>query len=141
MIRNGTPPESAGTESSSRSRALLLVEDEPELRQLVAQVLTVAGYRVTEAADGPEGLARFEGSGPFDLALVDLMLPGFSGVELCRRIKKARPAQPILICSAILSVEHEDDLRRLGIEDFVSKPFLPFDLIQRVGEAVGASSS
>ena len=69
---------------------LLLVEDEDRLRGLVAQFLRGEGFRVVEAADGPQGVERFRDSGPFDLALVDLNLPIFSGVEVCRRIKRNR---------------------------------------------------
>lgn len=69
---------------------LLLVEDESRLRNLVAQVLKCEGYGVVEAADGREGVDRFHDSGPFDLLLVDLNLPVFSGVEVCRQVPGPR---------------------------------------------------
>ena len=65
----------------TRRGTLLLVEDEHILRGLVAQFLRHEGFQVVEAGDGTEGVERFADSGPFDLALVDLNLPDFSGVD------------------------------------------------------------
>jgi DNA-binding response OmpR family regulator len=115
-----------------RSGSLLLVEDEAVLRGLVAQFLRGARFQVVEAADGPEGVARFVEDGPFDLALVDLNLPGFSGVEVCRRIKRHRPEQAILVCSAAIVEEHEAALWELGIDQFLTKPYHPEDLLARI---------
>ena len=78
---------------------LLLVEDEEGLRELVAQFLRRARYRVIEAEDGEKAIDRYNDSGPFDIALVDLNLPRFSGVEVCRRIRDSNPSQSIIICS------------------------------------------
>ena len=63
-------------------------------RTLVAHFLRNEGYQVVEAGDGPEGVLRFAESGPFDLVLLDLNLPVFSGVEVCRRIRCIRASQP-----------------------------------------------
>lgn len=112
--------------------ALLLVEDEYRLRSLVAQVLQSEGYEVVEAADGPEGVARFADSGPFDLALVDLNLPGFSGVEVCRQIRARDPEQRIMICSAAILDEHERDLAQLGIDHFLTKPYRAEELLTHI---------
>ncbi len=83
----------------SGSGALLLVEDEERLRGLIAQFLRGEGFHVVEADDGPPGVARFADSGPFDLVLVDLNLPTYSGVEVCRRIKGHDPAQRLMVCT------------------------------------------
>ena len=115
-----------------RRGSLLLVEDEHLLRGLVAQFLRGADYGVVEAADGAEGVARFADAGPFDLALVDLNLPVFSGVEVCRRIRRLRPAQPILICSAAILDDHADALLALGIDHFLTKPYHPEDLLEHI---------
>lgn len=112
---------------------LLLVEDEHVLRGLVSQFLQGEGFRVVEAGDGPLGVARFEDSGPFDLALVDLNLPGFSGVEVCRRIKRRRADQRILICSAAIVDEYESALLELGIDHFLTKPYHPEMLLAHIG--------
>lgn len=120
-----------------RQHSLLLVEDEDGLRHLVAQFLQAAGYRVVEAPDGPTAVDRFSDSGPFDLALVDLNLPGFSGVEVCRRIRQAEPAQPILICSAAILPDFEGALNELRIEHYLTKPFHPDVLLAHITHRLG----
>lgn len=115
-----------------RRGRLLLVEDEGNLRKLVAEFLRGAEFAVVEAADGPEGVARFADSGPFDLALVDLQLPGFNGVEVCRQIRGTRPNQPVMICSAAIVGDNETALRDLGIDQFLTKPYHPEDLLARI---------
>lgn len=117
-----------------RQGTLLLVEDEHILRGLVAQFLRGEGFQVTEAADGPEGVARFSDSGPFDLILVDLNLPVFSGVEVCRRIRHRRPDQRMMICSAAILADHEQDLGALGIDHFLTKPYHPEDLLMHIAQ-------
>ena len=116
----------------ARQHRLLLVEDEAVLRGLVAQFLRSAGFEVVEACDGPDGVDRFDGDGPFDLALVDLNLPGFSGVEVCRRIRLARPGQKILVCSAAVTQEFEQSLGAIGVQNFLTKPYHPEALLAHV---------
>jgi DNA-binding response OmpR family regulator len=116
---------------------LLLIEDEHLLRSLVAQFLRVEGYDVVEAGDGLEGVTRFADSGPFDLVLVDLNLPVFSGVEVCRRIKRARPEQRLMVCSAAIVGDHERALGALGVDHYLTKPYHPDDLIAHIHEEVG----
>jgi DNA-binding response OmpR family regulator len=117
---------------------LLLVEDEHRLRSLVAQFLRDVGYHVVEAGDGAEGVSRFGDSGPFDLLLVDLNLPVYSGVEVCRRIKRVRPDQPIMICSAAIVGEHEAALAALGVCHYLTKPYHPEDLIAHINDELGS---
>lgn len=111
---------------------LLLVEDETLLRGLVAQFLRTAAFQVVEACDGPDGVSRFAGEGPFDLALVDLNLPGFSGVEVCRRLLQRRPDQKILICSATVTSDYETALRGMGVAHFLTKPYHPEALLSHI---------
>ncbi len=111
---------------------LLLVEDEHLLRNLVAQFLRGEGFAVTEAADGAEGIARFTDSGPFDLLLVDLNLPVFSGVEVCRQIRSQKPDQRVMICSAAIVGDHERDLAAMGIGHYLTKPYHPEDLLTHI---------
>src|SRR5437868_5227935 len=117
-----------------RLRTLLLVEDEHILRSLVAQFLRGAGYRVVEAQNGQEGVARFVAEGPFDLALVDLNLPDFSGVEVCRRIRRERSEQPIIICSAAVVPESEAALMALGVDHYLTKPYHPEALLRHIDD-------
>jgi DNA-binding response OmpR family regulator len=124
-----------------RRGSLLLVEDEEVLRGLVAQFLRGVGFWLVEAGDGPEGVTRFLDSGPFDLALVDLNLPGFTGVEVCRRIRGARPDQPIIICSAAILPEHEAALLDLGIAHFLTKPYHPEALVAHITDELGQKAT
>lgn len=119
-----------------RLGTLLLVEDEHVLRGLVSQFLRGNSYRVVEAADGPEGVAEFSASGPFDLAILDLNLPGFSGVEVCRKIRQARPDQDVLICSASIGREAEDALKAMGVDHFLTKPYHPEVLLSHVARVL-----
>lgn len=115
---------------------LLLVEDEDRLRQLVAQFLRSEGFRVVEACDGGDGVERFHASGPFDLVLVDLNLPVFSGVEVCRRIKRHAPQQKVIVCSAAIMPAHEIALIDLGVDHFLTKPYHPELLIDHIGREI-----
>ncbi len=119
--------------------SLLLVEDEHVLRRLVAQFLRGEGYGVVEAGDGAEGVDRFTDSGPFDLVLLDLNLPVFSGVEVCRRIKRSNPAQRLMICSAAILDDHETALHDLGVGHYLTKPYRPDDLIAHIDQEIGGS--
>ena len=116
---------------------LLLVEDEDRLRKLVAQFLRTEGFDVTEAGDGGEGIERFVDSGPFDLVLLDLNLPVFSGVEVCRRIKRRNPEQRVMICSAAIMPDHEESLVRLGVKHYLTKPYHPDDLMVHIAREIG----
>ncbi len=115
-----------------RSGRLLLVEDEHLLRSLVAQFLHDEGFDVIEAADGREAIALFARLGPFDLVLLDLNLPHVKGVDVCRLIKSRHPSQPFVICSATLLDSHLFELRGLNVDQFLSKPYHPHDLLLRV---------
>jgi DNA-binding response OmpR family regulator len=122
---------------ANRLGKLLLVEDEHRLRNLVAQFLRNQGYQVVEAGDGPEGVQRFAESGPFDLVLLDLNLPVFSGVEVCRRIRRIRACQPVMVCSAAIMDEHERALSALGVDHYLSKPYHPEQLIAHIAAELG----
>ena len=111
---------------------VLLVEDEDALRGLVAEFLRGAFYHVIEASDGPEGVERFGNSGPIDLAILDLNLPGYSGVEVCRRIRAVVPEQNVLICSAAIMPDAERALRDMGVGDHLMKPYHPDVLLAYV---------
>ena len=112
-----------------RRGTILIVEDEPVLRMLVAQFLRNEGYLVQEAEDGGEGVRQYLDEGPFDLLLVDLKMPVLSGVEVCRRVKQARPEQPIMVCSAAISRDQADDLQAVGVEHQMTKPYHPESLL------------
>ena len=104
---------------------VLVVEDEPDLRRVVAQALREAGYAVDESADGEEGLFK-AASWDYDALVLDLMLPGLDGWELLRRLRRTRKT-PVLILTARDAVG--DRVRGLdsGADDYLVKPF---DLVE-----------
>jgi DNA-binding response OmpR family regulator len=118
--------------STKRAGKLLLVEDEHVLRSLIAQFLRAEGYEIVEAADGSEGVEFFAARGPFDLVLLDLNLPILSGVEVCRSIKSRQPAQAVIICSAAILDSHVSALHAMNVEQFLSKPYHPLDLLDLI---------
>ena len=87
---------------------------------------------MVEAGDGREGVERFSSMGPFDLVLLDLNLPVLPGVEVCRRIKQERPDQPVIICSAAILDGHIAALSALHVDQFLSKPYHPAELLSRI---------
>jgi DNA-binding response OmpR family regulator len=115
-----------------RAGKLLLVEDEHLLRGLIAQFLRAEGFEVVEAADGSQGVSLFESMRPFEVVLLDLNLPLVPGVEVCRRIKNEQPSQPVIICSAAILESHIAKLREMKVDQFLSKPYHPLDLLDRI---------
>ncbi len=96
-----TPPDGALTEAPAGCATILLVDDEPMLREIGETVLSDAGYHVLVADDGASALQRLAelGSAPLDLLLTDVVLPGMSGVQLAEEVARLRPATRILLCS------------------------------------------
>jgi DNA-binding response OmpR family regulator len=110
---------------------VLVVEDEASLREGIVDLLRGDGHDVTAAADGMAG-AEAGLRDPFDLVVLDLMLPRLDGMEVCRRLRAARPGMPILMLTARGS---EDDKVRgpmEGADDYVTKPFSARELLARV---------
>lgn len=124
---------------ASRRTRILVVEDETLLRGLIGQFLRVEGFDVVEAGDGHEGVDRFADAGPFDLILLDLNLPGLPGVEVCRQIKIQEPEQRVIICSAAILDSHVAALNSLGVDQFLSKPYHPAELLNRIALEVDRS--
>ncbi|MCL4562107.1 MAG: response regulator transcription factor [Chloroflexi bacterium] len=110
--------------------SILIVEDDPNIRKLVRVNLMKRGYTVSEAGDSHEAMAQFEAQ-PVDLVLLDLVLPGLSGVDICAWMR-ARSDVPIIV----LSARSEEDLKvaalDAGADDYVTKPFGQEELLARV---------
>ena len=115
-----------------RAGKLLLVEDEHLLRGLIAQFLRAEGFEVVEAADGSQGVGFFGSMRPFEVVLLDLNLPLLPGVEVCRQIKCEQPSQSVIICSASILDSHIAKLREMNVEQFLTKPYHPRDLLDRI---------
>lgn len=112
---------------------VLVVDDELEICELVAVYLEAEGLAVERLHDGASALARVadDAAPPLDLAILDVMLPGASGLEVCRAIR-ARHSYPIIMLTA--RGEQTDKIcgLNLGADDYVTKPFLPLELVARV---------
>ena len=122
---------------------VLLVEDDATVRDVVTRYLGEAGYEVTEAVDGRAGLQSTRDRLP-DVVVLDLMLPGMSGLDVCRALRRDHERLPILMLTAL--GEERDRVRglELGADDYVTKPFSPRELVLRVGSVLrrlGAPSS
>ncbi|MDV8075562.1 response regulator transcription factor [Rhodococcus sp. IEGM 1370] len=112
------------------SRTVLVVDDEPTISEAVAARLRGEGYEVVTAADGPSAVDACARIDP-DVVVLDLMLPGFDGLEVCRRIQASRPV-PVLMLTA--KSDETDMLVGLGVgaDDYLGKPFSMRELVARV---------
>ena len=113
-----------------QQRTVVVIEDEGSIASAVAARLRSEGFRVEIAGDGPSGVGLCQELRP-DLVILDLMLPGLDGLEVCRRIQKDRPV-PVLMLTAR---DSETDMLvglAVGADDYMSKPFSPRELVARV---------
>ncbi len=115
----------------ARKTRILIVEDETAIRTGLVDVFVYHGFEVDTAAEGPEGLEKAL-SGTFDLVLLDVMLPGMDGFEVCNRIRTVDAEQPIIMLTA--KTEDQDIIQglSLGADDYVAKPFSVAQLVLRV---------
>jgi DNA-binding response OmpR family regulator len=114
---------------------VLVVDDEPTIVEVVARYLARAGFATREAFDGPGALEAARAHKP-DLVVLDVMLPGFDGIEVMRRLHE-QPGEPVAVILLTARAEESDRLvgLRRGADDYVVKPFSPAELVARV-EAV-----
>jgi two-component system OmpR family response regulator len=112
-------------------KRVLIVEDDAHIAELLRLHLKEEGYAVTHAADGHAGLRELE-RGAWDALVLDLMLPGIDGLEICRRARGMTRYTPIIIISARSSEVHRILGLELGADDYLSKPFSVLELIARV---------
>jgi DNA-binding response OmpR family regulator len=132
---------------------ILVVDDDPTVREVVSRYLSRAGYQVSEAADGECGLRMALGaSGPTesvpvvlarlpDLVVLDLMLPGRSGLEVCAELRSGGSERylPIIMLTALGEEEDRVLGLELGADDYLTKPFSPRELVLRVGSVLRRS--
>ena len=127
-------------------RKILVVEDEDAIREVVALNLRLAGYEVTEAASAEQALAVFSPSAGFDVAVLDIMLPGMNGFSLCETIRRDSASIGIIMLSAKTLETDKIKGLSIGADDYMTKPFSVSELLARVEALVrrvgrqGASS-
>jgi two-component system, OmpR family, response regulator MtrA len=113
---------------------ILLVEDDPSIREITAIGLGAAGFAVTTAVDGVEGLERFRAE-PFDLILLDVMLPRLDGYEVCRQIRRTSTVPVVMLTARADTMDVVIGLEA-GADDYVRKPFEVPELIARMRAAL-----
>jgi len=124
--------------SGRRPAHVLVIEDDDSVRDVVRRYLKRDGHRVSTATDGESGLA-LAATDPPDLVVLDLMLPGIDGLEVCVRLRnEKRGGPPVAIVMLTALGEEEDRLTglSLGADDYVTKPFSPRELALRVGSVL-----
>jgi DNA-binding response OmpR family regulator len=116
------------------AESILIIEDEEKLARFVELELSYEGYSVAKASDGREGLKLLE-NGSFDLLLLDIMLPGFNGLEVLRRVRKFSQL-PVIMLTARDSVVDKVTGLDSGADDYVTKPFAIEELLARIRTAL-----
>lgn len=111
-------------------KKILIIEDDKAIAEIERDFLEISGFETTIVADGIEGM-KYAYSGKYDLILLDLMLPGMDGYEICKKIRGTIDV-PILMVTA--KIEDVDKIRGLGLgaDDYIAKPFSPTELVARV---------
>lgn len=112
-------------------QTILVIDDDAELRDTIAAMLEQEGFRVLQSDDGRTGLDRALTAKP-DLILVDLRLPGMSGVEICKQLRAANVRTPIIVQSAVGDEVDKVLLLEIGADDYVVKPFGTRELLARI---------
>ncbi|WP_059173784.1 response regulator transcription factor [Bacillus sp. FJAT-27445] len=115
--------------------SILIVEDEEKIARVLELELVFEGYLVAKAADGIEGLEAYR-TGKWDLILLDVMLPGMSGIDLLRRIRANDPFTKVIMLTAKGTIEDKVTGLDLGANDYITKPFQIEELLARIRAAL-----
>jgi len=121
-------------------QTILVIDDDESLRDTIGVMLEQEGFRALLAADGRTGFDRAVTSKP-DLVLVDLRLPGMSGTDICKQLRAARVATPIIVLSAVGEELDKVLLLEIGADDYVVKPFGARELMARIRAVLRRSAS
>ena len=114
-------------------KKILVCEDEDAIRDFVVINLTRAGYEVTEATNGEEALQKYdEFNGDFDVAILDIMIPGIDGLQVCKELRNMNSGIGIIMLSARTQEMDKVTGLMLGADDYITKPFSPSELTARV---------
>ncbi len=113
------------------SSRILLVDDEPRIRDFICRALSSAGYAIDFAETGAAGL-RHALTGDYDLVILDLIMPDLDGREVLSQLARERPEQPVLVLSCLADVTTKVDCLELGAQDYLTKPFSLAELLARV---------
>jgi len=115
---------------------LLVIDDEPHIRQMVRLTLEAAGYQVDEAATGEAGLTLYEQRGGYEAVLLDQKMPGLDGLQTLKQLKEREPGVRVIMVTAFASIDLAVEAMRLGATDFLRKPMTPEVLRDAVAAAL-----
>lgn len=115
---------------TNEPRRILVAEDDDNIRNLLASYLSVSGFEIDSVADGDTALERLN-SEKYDMAVLDIMLPGTDGLDICRQVRE-RFDLPILLLTALGEEQDRIEGFQVGADDYVVKPFSPRELVARV---------
>lgn len=121
--------------------SILLIEDDPDIRSLLGDILELAGHQVTATGDGSIGIARYRGS-PADLVITDIFMPGKEGIEIIRELRQIDPQVKIIAISgggARGRLDVLDSAQIFGAARALEKPFAPETLLATIREVLGVS--
>ena len=116
----------------SGSLKVLIVEDDPTVREVLTTLLRFDGCDVSVVTNGEDGLEAVARERP-DVVLLDVMMPGMSGFEVCRRLKSEANAPKVVMVTAKTSPEDEHEGREAGADEYLRKPFSPLELLRVIG--------
>ena len=117
--------------STTTTGRILVVDDEPSVRESVGYALEQEGFQVTLAEDGEDAEGKLSNGGDFDLLILDIMMPGKSGLDICREVRARSPVPIILLTAKDAEVDKVVGLE-VGADDYVTKPFSVRELLGRV---------
>ncbi len=110
---------------------ILIVDDEPDLRNLLGQVLTNAGYNVQLASDGDEALTLLKKE-KFDIALLDIQMPSVNGIQVLKYIKQHLPRTKAIMLTGYADLKHAMEAKEFGAKDFIGKPYKIEDILSTI---------
>jgi two-component system, OmpR family, response regulator MprA len=111
---------------------ILVVDDERAVRESLRRALELEGYEIELAADGEEALYRLESNSQPDALVLDVLMPGVDGLEVCRRLRRSGNSLPVLLLTARAEVENRVEGLDAGADDYVTKPFALEELLARL---------
>ncbi len=119
----------------AKKSAILVVDDEDALRTVLSGELSNEGYDVRTAADGDEAITELE-KNPFDLILLDIKMPRMNGFEVLKFVKKNYPSVKVIMLTGFADLKNAIESKKLGAEDFVSKPYDLVDLLTTIERVI-----
>lgn len=120
---------------SDEQRKILIVDDEPGMLTLLERILKNAGFRTMTAHDAQDAIELYDRFVDIDMAVIDILLPDLSGIEVLRYIRERNKELPILMVSALNKAGPAVSSLQLGASDYIIKPFLPDELVDKVNKA------